>query len=395
MFVGVGGNSGVRKGPPARVSSLPRRRPIVGAPGVYYRPRWDGVVGPPYEFRYVDAEGRRRWRVVVGGVAEAQAQRAELAGLCRGRLLGVRSQTFEQVGMDWLARQLVRRRTLETYRWALRRHLIPYFGGQRLEEIAVEDVALFISKMQQQGFKGWTISSVLRPLSIILAQAARKGSIPVNPIKQLERGERPRHDDERPKRILNLEEMRALLRATESGQHRCLFELLLLAGLRIGEALGLTLDDLDREHGIIRIEYQLSREGERTPLKTPDSRRALDIPQALLERLRELVEERGQHDNPLALVFSSRNDTGVTRKTCREALKRAAAAAKLRLPHPTLHDLRHSHASMLIAIDCNLSDVQHRLGHRKPDTTLRIYTHQWNYRDVRKRAIADRLEQLF
>jgi hypothetical protein len=46
---------------------------------------------------------------------------------------------------------------------------------------------------------------MLRPLSIILAQAARKGRIPVNPMSQLERGERPSHDDERPKRILSLE----------------------------------------------------------------------------------------------------------------------------------------------------------------------------------------------
>jgi integrase len=45
-------------------------------------------------------------------------------------------------------------------------------------------------------------------------------------------------------------------------------------------------------------------------------------------------------------------------------------------PGPTLHDLRHSHASMLIALDFSVVDVQRRLGHRKPDTTLRVYAHQ-------------------
>ena len=55
----------------------------------------------------------------------------------------------------------------------------------------------------------------------------------------------PKHDDERPKRILTLEEMQELLAATESLQMRCLFELMLATGLRIGEALGLTVADLD------------------------------------------------------------------------------------------------------------------------------------------------------
>lgn len=64
------------------------------------------------------------------------------------------------------------------------------------------------------------------------------------------------------------------------------------------------------------------------------------------------------------------------RKVARKALKRAVTTGAIASPAPTLHDLRHSHASMLIALDYSVVDVQHRLGHRKPDTTLRIYTHQ-------------------
>jgi hypothetical protein len=76
-------------------------------------------------------------------------------------------------------------------------------------QIDVEDIAAFIVHMQRNELKGSTISSALRPLSIILAQAARKGRIAISPFSQLEHGERPRHDDQRPNRILNLDEMRA------------------------------------------------------------------------------------------------------------------------------------------------------------------------------------------
>src|SRR6266581_915543 len=216
------------------------------------------------------------------------------------------------------------------------------------------------------GGKGWTITSALRPLSIILAQAARRGRIPVNPMTQLEPGERPKHDDQRPRRILSLEEMQALIEGADSERYRCLLELLLAGGLRIGEALGLAVGDLDAKHSLVRIECQLGRDGARTPLKTEESQRAIDIPPQLMKRLLALVAERGQLFNPSALVFASRNESGLVRKVAREALKRAVKAAKLAPPEPTLHDLRHSHASMLIALDVSVVDVQRRLGHRKP-----------------------------
>jgi hypothetical protein len=50
---------------------------------------------------------------------------------------------------------------------------------------------------------------------------------------------------------------------------------------------------------------------------------------------------------------------------------------------------------MLIALDVSVVDVQCRLGHRKPDTTLRIYAHQWKEREARRSQIGQRLGQLF
>ena len=381
--------------PPVR-KPLPRRRPVPRHPGVYYRPRQSGKVGPPYEFCYLDSTGRRRWEVVHGNLDVAETRRAQLMLRRRaGERIEPSRQTFADYSAEWLTRQTNRSRTLEGYRWALARHLTPYFGRRRLDQISVEDIAAFIAQMHGKGLKGWTITSALRPLSIILAQAARKGRIPLNPMTQLERGERPRHDDQRPKRILNLDEMRALLQHTDTEQNRCLLELLLTSGLRIGEPLGLTTDDLDPQHSVIRVRYQLGRDGTRTPTKTAESQRALDIPTDLMQRLTKLTAEHEATPTHAAFVFASRNGTGLERKTARAALTRATTAAKLAKPHPTLHDLRHSHASMLIALDYNLVDIQRRLGHKKPDTTLRVYAHEWKYRDAQRSQIGAQLEQLF
>jgi hypothetical protein len=133
----------------------------------------------------------------------------------------------------------------------------------------------------------------------------------------------------------------------------------------------------------------------RQALKTDESRRAVDIPPPLMRRLLKLVDDRGARFTPNALVFASRNGTGLERKVAREARKRAAKAAKLSDPQPTLHDLRHSHASMLIAMDFSVVDVQRRLGHRKPDITLRIYTHEWKYRDAQRSQIGRQIDRVF
>src|SRR5439155_21720345 len=178
-------------------------------------------------------------------------------------------------------------------------------------------------------------------------------------------------------------------------QYRCLLALLLTAGLRIGEALGLAVCDLDQTHSLIRVEYQLGRDGDRTPLKTEESRRAIDIPPQLMQQLVALIAARGALNDPAALVFASRNGSGLMRKTATAALARALKAAGIAPPKPSLHALRHSHASMLIALDTPVVDVQRRLGHRKPDTTLRVYAHQWKEREARRSQIGERLGELF
>jgi integrase len=376
-------------------SQLPRRRPVSRHPGIYYRPRADGKVAPPYEIVYLDSDGNRRWQVVHGNLDEAEAKRSELRlRRRRGEQIRPSRQTFAEEAAAWLERQTVKPRTIEIYSWALRCHLIPYFGRRRLDQITPDDIAAFITHMRQKNLKGWTIKSALRPLSIMLAQAARKGRIPANPMQQLERGERPNHDDQRPKRILTLDEMQRLLAACDALQARCLFELLLASGLRIGEALGLTVSDLDLEYSLIRVAYQLDREGTRAPLKTPESQRTLDIPPRLMRRLCALLAARGDLHDPHALVFASRTGAGLERKVVRSQLNRATKTAKLTLPHPTLHDLRHSHASMLIALNYTVTDVQHRLGHRKPDTTLRIYVHQWRTQQAKQSTIGTHIGPL-
>jgi hypothetical protein len=73
-----------------------RRRPVPRHPGIYYRPRKDGKVAPPYEFCYLDSTGKRRWEVVHGNLEVAEARRAELRlRRRRGERIEPCRQTFQ------------------------------------------------------------------------------------------------------------------------------------------------------------------------------------------------------------------------------------------------------------------------------------------------------------
>ena len=124
-------------------------------PGIYYRPRPDDKITPPYELRYLDSSGHYRWEIVHGSLEDAEARRAQLRRRKqRGARIEPTRQTFEQYAREWLERQTVRPRTLEIYSWALNQHLIPYFGRRRLDQITAEDIAAFIAQMKRKKLKG-------------------------------------------------------------------------------------------------------------------------------------------------------------------------------------------------------------------------------------------------
>jgi integrase len=120
----------------------------------------------------------------------------------------------------------------------------------------------------------------------------------------------------------------------------------------------------------------------------------IDLPFDVVTQLVRLLDTMRPEVGENPFLFASRTGTAIQRKVVREALRRACRAANLAAPYPTLHDLRHSHASMLIALGVPLVEVQHRLGHRTPDTTLRVYARQWRRAEAERSEVGSRINQL-
>lgn len=167
--------------------------------------------------------------------------------------------------------------------------------------------------------------------------------------------------------------------------------LALLCGLRLGEIGALTLDDIDWKNGRIDISRALkytSATGQYiAEPKTDTSERVIDLPagmMTILQVIRDYQVETaallGDRWRGTGRILINFDGTPVHHDTPSKQWRRFAdrnGYAGVRF-----HDLRHSHATILLADNIDVVAVAHRLGHASPDTTLRYYAHAIHRRDV-------------
>jgi len=259
---------------------------------------------------------------------------------------------------------------------------LPPIGEAGLQSLTTDDVADW-SESIQLVLAPTTAKATLRVLDQILRFAVRRGWSKENPCSGLDPSERP-YGRARPVRILEPRELAKLLE--HSGRHRLLFEFLAYTGLRVSEALGLRLCDLDLEAGLVRVRQQLSHRRLPKPLKTEAARREVVLAPQLVPTLRQHLLV-ANHREPDDLVFATASGRGLDYVKIWEAfaaaVRRAGLASEERL---SPHCLRHSFASLLIGRGLDVAFVASQLGHTNPTTTLSTYTHLIERADHTERA---------
>lgn len=339
--------------------------------------------------------GRKIFRqhTIRGSKRDGERERTRLLrALDTGTYLEPSKQTVAEYLESWLAsyaKTHVSARTFERYSEDIRCALIPGLGHIPLIRLSPQNIREFYARELEHGradgrgrgpLSGTTVVHHARVLHCALKHAVDEGMLAVNPADRV----RPPRKARREMAVLNQEQTGRLLEAAKGTRFHVPVVLAVAAGLRRGEIFGLRWKDVDLKNGSLSIQQTLEKTKQglafRQP-KTPKSRRLVPLPAfavaALVEQRRQQSEQRlragpayENHD----LVCAG--PLGLPQSPDGFSVGFVHFSRALALPRPIrFHDLRHSHATLLLAHGVHPKIVSERLGHSTVGLTLDTYSH--------------------
>lgn len=333
----------------------------------------------------VTLENGRKKQTYHATQREASAsKRKMLHELEHGQLVTSAPQTVEAYMRQWLqAKRLeISDGTFQWYRQYTERFILPYIGHIRLQKLTDAHIQDMYAKLPER-LSPTTKHMVHTVLSGALNAAVKSHKITASPCKLVTA---PRVATPE-LAYLTLEQARAFLAVLPDHKYEAILTLALSSGMRQGELLALHWSDIDFEKGTVHVARSLACRNpdgtgyeykEKEP-KTPSSRRTIPIPDFAMDalqrhRVRQLEQRLAASQwEEHGLVFPNGHGKYLSVKTMSFQFKKLLEKAGL--PSIRFHDLRHSAATILLAMGVNPKVVQERLGHSNISITLGVYGH--------------------
>lgn len=345
---------------------------------------------------------RLRYRSFKGTRREAEIKLATLiAENSKGDYVDASKETvrafIERWVADWAASH-VSAKTLERYAELLRNHVAAHIGDVHLQKLrAVHLNELYSTLQRATGLAPRTIGHVHRVLHRALGLANRWGVVQQNVAALVT-----------PPRVASIElelltpaQAQAMLQELRGRSVYPAFVVALATGMRRGELLALRWRDVDLDGAVLRVEQSLEQTKAGLRFKSPKTkfgRRRITLPATAVAVLRDhrkaQAEQRlklGMGKAPAdSLVFATWEGKPRSPNSLTKEWGEAIQATKL--PRVTLHSLRHTHASHLIASGLDVLVISRRLGHGSATIPLGVYGHLFPNKDDRA---ADAIEATF
>lgn len=288
--------------------------------------------------------------------------------------------------------------TITHYRGILRNYIYPRLGKHKLAQLQPQHVQAYQADLLKSGLSSPGITVHRSLLGGALKQAVSFGLLSRNVVPLVKP---PREDKESKGTMLTPQEGCALLECVRGDRNEAFYFVLLTAGLRRGEALGLQWSDLElqgQNGGALHVRHQLQwPKGVPTllPVKTRKGMRTIPLPRmtidVLLERRARQMNEKAQLGAEWRagdLVFNSEAGAPLHRTTITKQFEARLKRAGLR--HLRLHDLRHTYGSLLMSQGVPLKTISDLLGHASIEVTADVYLHSM---DVHVRDTANLVER--
>src|SRR5260221_61058 len=309
------------------------------------------------------------------------------------------SRKLKQHCERWLAvhKTKIRHSTYLTYRSAVDKHTLPAFGHLTLRRLRAQDLDAFYARKMEEGLSSSRIGAIHIVISMALQEAVRWRLIARNVSEDVS----PPHDTHpHEMQTLSPEQAQKLLDAAKGYRLEALLTLALATGMRRGELLALRWQDIDFKNRSLSVQRSVSRfpGGHRvSEPKTASGKRSITLPPFVIEalqqqRIRQLETKLKagpaweEHDLVFCNIYGRFLNSASLYDLFTSLVKKAG------LPHMRFHDLRHSAATILLAMNVPVKVIQELLGHSSITTTLNVYGHVLP--SMQEEAM-DKMEHLF
>ncbi|MGN0378793.1 MAG: tyrosine-type recombinase/integrase [Butyrivibrio sp.] len=339
-----------------------------------------------------------------------------------GKYLDGERITFQEFSKKWLqeyANVQLEKTTVAFYESMLNIHILPVIGHLKLARIQPSHLnKLYIDMLTHRndgktgGYSPTTIKRVHATICSIMSTAMQWNVILNNPCERV----RPPKQVRTPKDVqfFTIEQTAAFLdeleREATSGtiklQHNIFLQLAIFCGMRRGEAIALTWQDIDFSKNTVSISKSTAIVHGKPITKAPkneSSVRTIAVPDHIMKMLRRYRIEYNTYRLSIGsqwsgndYVFIQWNGAQMYPSTpyfiFKKIISRYNAEHEEHLPEIPLHGLRHTSATLLISQNVDVRTVSNRLGHAQTSTTMNIYSHSLQKKDT---AAANTLENLF
>lgn len=282
-----------------------------------------------------------------------------------------------------LKRRQVRSTTAYRYAWFIDRYIQPAIGAVPLRRLRADHLDSFYDDLATTGGRnddGVAPKTVLEVHAVIRAaldRAVERKLVDTNVARLTRRRRRPAASSTA--RTWTAGELSRFLAAAREQRLYPALHLAAHTGMRRGEIIGLKWSDLNVAHARLSISRTLQNVGGRPVefgVKTRTSRRTVELDQATLQLLLSWRRRLGRDRLPAGpddWVFCNTSGRSLNPESVSQLFDRIVRRSDL--PRVRFHDLRHTHASLLIADGAPIKVVSERLGHAHPSFTMHTYQH--------------------
>ncbi|ACO84363.1 site-specific integrase [Clostridium botulinum] len=261
--------------------------------------------------------------------------------------------------------------------------IAPYFKDINLNNITPNHIRKWQNKIMENDYSDTYLRTINNQLSAIFNFAIRYYNLSSNPVVKAGPMGKKNADV---MQFWTVEEFKTFIEYVKKPIYKLAFKILFWTGIRSGELLALTYKDIDLDRKIININKNYARINKKdiiNPPKTLKSKREVTISDFLCEDIKEYKNKiYNLNENERIFTIAKQNINAQLNRTCKKS-----GIKKIRL-----HDLRHSHASLLIELGFTPLLISERLGHENIETTLNTYSHLYPNKHT---EVAKELDKLY